>query len=82
MGNQYNAGKEEDNVLPRSEEVLVPVGKTPKEGVIADGSIGVGGNLRVTDNPTGVATAEPVEEDTLELGAFWSLLADAGYTIW
>ena len=68
--------------MPSSEEVLVPVGEAPKEGVIADGSTSVGGNARVTDNPIGVAIAELVEEDTLELEAFWSLLADVGYTIW
>ena len=74
--------KEEDIVVPGSEETSVPVGEAPKEGLLADEPTGMGGSLRVTDNPTGVATAKPVEGGTLELGAFWSLLADAGYTIW
>lgn len=78
---QY-VGKEEDNVVLRSEETSVPVGEAPKEGVIVDWPTGVEGSTRGTDKPACVATAKPVEEGTLELGAFWSLLADAGYTIW
>ena len=58
--------KEEDIVVPGSEETSVPVGEAPKEGLLADEPTGMGGSLRVTDNPTGVATAEPVE------GAPWN----------
>ena len=53
---QY-AEKEGDTSVSVSEEILVPVGEAPKEGVLVDGPIGNGGSWRVTDNPSGVEMA-------------------------
>lgn len=72
----------EGSNVPRNEKTFVCGNEASKEGLVIGWAAGEGVSEGSASIPAPVAATETVEMDVSGLEAFWSLLAEAGYTSW
>ena len=72
---------EESSELPTVEATVTDNDRT-REEILKSGEASTGLGKGEASNQAPTAATELTELEVAELGPFWSLLRDAGYTIW